>query len=294
MTLSLNNSKLFGDGNSLHPRLADYTNKADIIYWSMPNQNSPICCRMCLHSVPSILLCIPCFWPHLLIFTPCLCGGACYHTRITMDTIVVLTSRSLDFIRGDGTVTSISLESIKSVETSPKDSCSACSVNRLIIDDGRTAPTKNKRNIPVLTTIWGHDNLDELRKKIMEAQDRQSLTLRQLRSIPLPSQQPQYQMVMQQQPMAQLGQPPMQQGYPSQPPMGYAGQYQPVMHQPFEQGQVQGYLGISPPTQQSMAYSAELPQQGQGVPITMPPEQPPSQQPTAPQRFSVQAELVKE
>jgi hypothetical protein len=221
---------LFGDGRNIPSRLTSHgrTPNTEILYWSIPDQNAPVCQAMfCLSAGPLIFL--PCFWPHLIIMSPCFGCCAYYGKSIALDTSAVLKSTSLELIQSNGTITSIALENINSITVTTKLISGSClpDVNRLIIDDGKVVHTKHGHR-PDPTTLWGHQNMDEFRNRILEAKERRA----QMSTMPAA------QMMQMQQGMAYPGQPVMAYpgqppiGYPGQPPMGYSGQSQPVMVYP--------------------------------------------------------------
>jgi hypothetical protein len=233
---------LFGDGRNIPSRLTSHgrTPNTEILYWSIPDQNAPVCQAMfCLSAGPLIFL--PCFWPHLIIMSPCFGCCAYYGKSIALDTSAVLKSTSLELIQSNGTITSIALENINSITVTTKLISGSClpDVNRLIIDDGKVVHTKHGHR-PDPTTLWGHQNMDEFRNRILEAKERRAqmstMPAAQMMMLQMQPMMSQSQPVMQQG-MAYPGQPPM--GYPGQPPMGYPGQ--PIMAYP-QQPQM-GYPG---------------------------------------------------
>jgi hypothetical protein len=258
---------LFGDANNLPARLASQRSSPnrDIIYWSIPNEDAPLWRAMCCQSTfPMIFL--PCFWPHLLIISPCLCCFASYRKSSALDTAAVLKSTSLELIRSNGTVTSIALENIASITVTTKNTPECCSpeINRLIIDDGRTVRTKHGHR-PDPTIIWGHENMEEFRNRIMEAKERRS----QMSTMAAAQAMIQMQMMS----GAQQGMIYPGQGSPGQPPMGYSGQ--PAAVYPGQPPM--GYPGQPPmgyPGQPPMGYPGQPPMGYPGQPAAVYPGQP--------------------
>jgi hypothetical protein len=248
-------TKLFGDGHNIPPRLTSHgrTPTTEIIYWSTPNHDAAVCQALyCQTAGPLILL--PCFWPHLLILTPFLSCCSLYGKSVALSTSAVLKATSLELIQDNGTVTNIPLESIKSITVTTKvtPECLMRDVSRLIIDDGRVVYTKNGQR-PDMTTLWGHDNIEEFRDRILEAKERrvQMTAMTQMTMIQ-GNMAAQMQMGMQPMMINQQQQPVMQQGmmYPAggQPSMAYSSFEQSAMAYPSAGQPVVAYPSSSQPS----------------------------------------------
>jgi hypothetical protein len=242
---------MWGTRDNIPARLSDHGKKTDIIYWSSPKQEEAVALAMCCETAGPLFV-LPCFWPHLLILSPFLCGIACCSKHQALRTDVVLRPSCLELIEANGTVTSFALENIKSVTATTKSqnpcapTCCIPDINRIIIDDGRTTHTKNGVRA-VLTTLWAHENIEEFCRLILEAKERRSQT----GTVAAAQMMMQQMGIMQQQMMAQLamqGQQPMMMG---QQPMMMGQQPMMMGQQPMMMGQ-QPVMGQQP----MMAYPA--------------------------------------
>jgi hypothetical protein len=225
-----------GNKDNIPTRISDRVKNTEIIYWSSPDQESPLIAASFLGQAAPLCV-FPCLWPHLLIMSPCFLGLACSTKTSQLGTDIVLTSSTLEVIQESGTTTSIPLENIKSVTTATKSNVPCyCGpeISRIIIDDGRTVHTKHGLR-PIPTVLVAHENIEELCRLILEAKEKHT----QMGTIAATQAMMQQMAIMQQQmTMSPLVmQPPGM--YQQQPVMGQQpqpGMYQqPVMYQPNHQ-----------------------------------------------------------
>jgi hypothetical protein len=95
-----------GNKDNIPTRISERVKNTEIIYWSSPDQESPLIAFSFLDQTAPLCM-IPCFWPHLLIMSPCFLGFA-YSTKTSqLGTDLVLTTSTLEVIQENGTTTSI-------------------------------------------------------------------------------------------------------------------------------------------------------------------------------------------
>lgn len=166
----------YGDQSNLPERLKTVVNQSNVVYWSSPLQDQPIG-QAYFGDKYGVLVCCPLFWFHLSLLWPCFCCCACYAKSQAIKTDVVLTTTSLDLIVDDKIQKSFPLTSINSaVATTKSENCCAprcCmrDVHRLIIDDGSSVSGPNGRYRSV-TTIFAHEQSEELSRLILEGKNR--------------------------------------------------------------------------------------------------------------------------
>jgi hypothetical protein len=260
------NNKLFGDGSNVPEDLKNLS--SNITYWSKPNPEAPIQQGLCWESIiPAIFL--PCFWPHLLICSPCIVGHTMQKTETILATNLVLTTTSLVLTEGTST-RSISLDKIETITTAtqPIEGCSPGScvqdLNRLVIDDGSFVKSSKGKTLKRFTVIYGHENIEDLKNLILQAKERMAQALTQVMMqqggvmMQPMMMQPGLYPGQQQQPML------MQPGYPGQPgglypvqQQGYPGQQPVVMQQPLQMYPVQSPIQQPVQQQQHAVYHEE-------------------------------------
>jgi hypothetical protein len=235
---------LWGDQRNVPAHLLSYFQQNNVIYWSRPRQDGPVCRTIFCQTFGACVI-LPCLWLHLCMLSSCLCCYISYRKSEVLSTDVVLTRTTLEIIK-NGRVKSIDLEKIKSITatTQPESKCSptCCmpDMNRLIIDDGTMVYKEGSLEdhwAPAPTVVMAHDNIDEFRRLILETKTANSPAALVAAMQPqqkkykgqYPPGQGQYPMMSQQQPI--MGQYPMvgQPYPPGQYPM--MSQQQPVMAQ---------------------------------------------------------------
>ena len=156
-----------------------------IAVWRIPKEKqSTAACSM----MPLALFYLPCFWPHALILSPCLCAGYCAANASVKGTTYALTDRN--FIRiadfdcygcyksgSDSAATALS--DIKAISVNAKASgCTACcSVDALHIGVPAGSPAANyggRKHVPHSQIRCLMDDPENVRSMINSAKQNQN------------------------------------------------------------------------------------------------------------------------
>lgn len=82
-------------------RIANLHEDQRILAWTTVNPYHDVGCYVCSRVVPPMMVCFPCFWPHLVLLSPCFCNMIVVETNRINSEYWILTDSDLKIVNVD-------------------------------------------------------------------------------------------------------------------------------------------------------------------------------------------------